>query len=166
MGGIGGIVGTNSENGTVKFAENTAKVEVTESGSGQVGGISGRNYGLMENLKNNGTVVGYIYPNNAMGVQKVGGIVGENYAEATVREAENFGVVSGDNLIGGIAGSNAGTLESVQNNGTEVTAKNFSAGGISGVNSGTITKGSNSAAVKANGSNVGGITGSNKMVGK
>ena len=166
MGGIGGIVGTNSENGTVKFAENTAKVEVTESGSGQVGGISGRNYGLMENLKNNGTVVGYIYPNNAMGVQKVGGIVGENYAEATVREAENFGVVSGDNLIGGIAGSNAGTLESVQNNGTEVTAKNFSAGGISGVNSGTITKGSNSAAVKANGSNVGGITGSNKNGGK
>ena len=165
-GDIGGISGINQSNGSIQNAENNGKVETLDGASSGIGGISGRNYGVIEKTKNMGNVIGHIYDTTSMGASKIGGIVGENYAAGIVRDSENIGIISGDNLVGGITGSNAGTLESVQNNGGAVTAKNFSAGGISGVNSGIITNGSNSAAVKAGGSNVGGITGYNKNGGK
>ena len=164
-GGIGGIVGTNSANGTIKKAENTGAVKTLDNGSGELGGISGRNYGAIETATNTGTIAGHLYNNNKAGTTKIGGIVGQNYAGATVKEAENFGTVSGYYDVGGIAGVNAGTLELVQNHQqAAVTAQLYEAGGISGVNSGTITQGANSAAVNT-GNFVGGIVGYNKTGG-
>ncbi|WP_455656537.1 filamentous hemagglutinin N-terminal domain-containing protein [Phascolarctobacterium sp.] len=166
-GGIGGIVGTNSANGTIKKAENTGAVKTLDNAGGELGGISGRNYGAIETATNTGNIAGHLYDDNKTGATKIGGIVGQNYADATVKAAENFGTVSGYYDVGGIAGVNAGTLESVQNHkDAAITAKLEAAGGISGTNSGTITKGSNSAAVKANNLYVGGIVGDNKNGGK
>ena len=166
-GGIGGIVGTNSANGTIKKAENTGAVKTLDNAGGELGGISGRNYGAIETATNTGNIAGHLYDDNKTGATKIGGIVGQNYADATVKEAENFGTVSGYYDVGGIAGVNAGTLESVQNHkDAAITAQLEAAGGISGTNSGTITKGSNSAAVKANNLYVGGIVGYNTNGGK
>ena len=162
MGNIGGVVGTNSKNGTIKFAENTAKVELTDSGGSSVGGISGSNYGLMENLKNSGTIVGYVYSDNTMGVSCVGGIVGENDSSGIVRNAENFGTVSGDNTIGGIAGSNEeGVLEEVKNLSGTVTSKGMSVGGVTGYNTGKIKDSCNNAVINCGTIYAGGIAGSN-----
>ncbi len=166
-GGIGGIVGTNSKNGTITNAENAGAVKTLDNAGGELGGISGRNYGAIETATNTGNIAGHLYDDNKAGTTKIGGIVGQNYADAKVKEAENFGTVSGYYDVGGIAGVNAGTLESVQNHkDAAITAKLEAAGGISGTNSGTITKGSNSAAVKANNLYVGGIVGYNTNGGK
>ncbi|MCC8159279.1 MAG: filamentous hemagglutinin N-terminal domain-containing protein [Phascolarctobacterium sp.] len=166
-GGIGGIVGTNSKNGTITNAENAGAVKTLDNAGGELGGISGRNYGAIETATNTGNIAGHLYDDNKAGTTKIGGIVGQNYADAKVKEAENFGTVSGYYDVGGIAGVNAGTLDSVQNHQqAAVTAKLEAAGGISGTNSGTITQGANSAAVKANNLYVGGIVGDNKNGGK
>ena len=162
MGNIGGIAGANNLNSVIQQAENTGRVEISDGGGSSAGGISGSNYGLMENLKNSGTIVGHVYSDNTMGVSCVGGIVGENDASGIVRNAENFGTVSGDNTIGGIAGSNEeGLLEQVRNLSGTVTSKGMSVGGVTGYNTGTIKNSFNNAAINCGTIYGGGIAGSN-----
>ena len=162
MGNIGGIAGANNLNGIIQQAENIGGVEISDGGGSSAGGISGSNYGLMENLKNSGTIVGHVYSDNTMGVSCVGGIVGENDASGIVRNAENFGTVSGDNTIGGIAGSNEeGVLEEVKNLSGTVTSKGMSVGGVTGYNTGTIKNSFNNAAINCGTIYGGGIAGSN-----
>ena len=162
-GGIGGIVGSNSANGTIKKAENTGAVKTLDNAGGELGGISGRNYGAIETATNSGTIAGHLYGDNRAGATKIGGIVGQNYADATVKEAENFGTVSGYYDVGGIAGINSGTLESVQNhNDAAINAQLESAGGIAGSNKngGKIDKAVNTGKVDGK-RYVGGISGDN-----
>ncbi|WP_455656540.1 GLUG motif-containing protein [Phascolarctobacterium sp.] len=162
MGNIGGITGSNNAGSSITGAENTGLVELKDGGGSSVGGISGSNYGLMENLKNSGTIVGHVYSDNTMGVSCVGGIVGENDASGIVRKAENYGEISGDNTIGGIAGSNEeGVLEEVKNLSGTVTSKGMSVGGVTGYNTGTIKNSFNNAAINCGTIYGGGIAGSN-----
>ena len=60
MGGIGGITGINSSGSSITGAENTGLVELKDGGGSEVGGISGDNDGLIENVKNSGNIKGHI----------------------------------------------------------------------------------------------------------
>lgn len=162
MGTIGGITGTNNANGTIIGAENTGNVTLNDSGGSKVGGISGGNYGRVEDVKNSGTIRGHIYENDNMGVSCVGGIVGENNKDAIIRNAENCGNISGDNTIGGIAGSNAqGLMENTRNISGKVFSKNMSIGGVTGNNTGAIKNSFNNAAIEGGTIYAGGVAGSN-----
>lgn len=166
MGNVGGITGANNAGSSITGAENTALVELKDGGGSEVGGISGDNYGVIENAKNSGTIKGHIYDNNIMGVSCVGGIVGENNTGGIVRNAENSGAVIGDSTVGGIAGGNDGTLEAVQNiaAGT-VTSNGMSVGGVTGYNTGVIKDSFNNATITGGAIYAGGIAGSNERTG-
>ena len=163
MGNIGGITGSNSAGSSITGAENTGLVELKDGGGSEVGGISGDNDGLIENVKNSGIIKGHIYGTNIMGVSCVGGIVGENNASGVVKNAENSGAVSGDSTVGGVAGSNEGRLEATRNiaSGT-VTANRMSVGGVTGYNTGTIKDSFNNAVVTGGTIYAGGVAGSNE----
>ena len=163
MGNIGGITGSNSAGSSITGAENTGLVELKDGGGSEVGGISGDNDGLIENVKNSGTIKGHIYGTNIMGVSCVGGIVGENNAGGVVKNAENSGAVSGDSTVGGVAGSNEGRLEATRNiaSGT-ITANRMSVGGVTGYNTGTIKDSFNNAVVTGGTIYAGGVAGSNE----
>ncbi|WP_301961888.1 GLUG motif-containing protein [uncultured Phascolarctobacterium sp.] len=162
MGNIGGITGSNSAGSSITGAENTGLVELKDGGGSEVGGISGDNDGLIENVKNSGIIKGHIYGTNIMGVSCVGGIVGENNAGGVVKNAENSGAVSGDSTVGGVAGSNEGRLEATRNiaAGT-ITANRMSVGGVTGYNTGTIKDSYNNAVINCGTIYAGGIAGSN-----
>ena len=163
MGNIGGITGSNSAGSSITGAENTGLVELKDGGGSEVGGISGDNDGLIENVKNSGIIKGHIYGTNIMGVSCVGGIVGENNAGGVVKNAENSGAVSGDSTVGGVAGSNEGRLEATRNiaAGT-ITANRMSVGGVTGYNTGTIKDSFNNAVVTGGTIYAGGVAGSNE----
>lgn len=141
---VGGIVGSNG-NGTVENCVNTGAV----SGFSKVGGIAGKNYGgTVENCVNTGAVgnTEQSSANNSTG--KVGGIVGNNSTEATVKDCRNSGAVTaaGDaSEVGGVVGINSGsTVENCDNSGAVINsgpaigggtgAKTGSMGGIVGTN--------------------------------
>lgn len=84
-GDIGGIVGRNNSNGIIIGAENMGKIEIEKSGGSGAGGIAGNNYGNIENVKNSGRIIGYIYTTNIMGVSEVGGIVGANAEGGSIK---------------------------------------------------------------------------------
>lgn len=163
MGGIGGITGINSSGSSITGAENTGLVELKDGGGSEVGGISGDNDGLIENVKNSGNIKGHIYSTNVMGVSCVGGIVGENNAGGVVKNAENSGTVIGDNTVGGVAGSNEGVLENAQNLAAgAVTADGMSVGGVTGYNTGSIKDSFNNASITGGTIYAGGVAGSNE----
>ena len=163
MGGIGGITGINSSGSSITGAENTGLVELKYGGGSEVGGISGDNDGLIENVKNSGNIKGHIYSTNVMGVSCVGGIVGENNAGGVVKNAENSGTVIGDNTVGGVAGSNEGVLEDTQNLAAgAVTADGMSVGGVTGYNTGSIKDSFNNASITGGTIYAGGVAGSNE----
>lgn len=144
----------------------------------QVGGIVGRNYGLIDNCTFSGTVGGD---------NEIGGIAGRNASTGEIRRCTSTAVVTGNHSVGGITGSNQGTLNNCTNQGDintysmEVTyeledltmenledinsTSNVSAhtdtGGIAGISDGKIYYCTNSGNVGYQhvGYNVGGIAG-------
>lgn len=126
-----------------------------------VGGIAGRNYGLIEYC----TFSGYVYSS----WQYAGGIVGNNYG--TVRYCANFGDVEGDQKIGGIAGgNNGGTIENCYNYYGYIYASDITrgyAGGIVGENdsNGTVNNCCSISYIESNNNLAycGGIAGSNDI---
>ena len=105
--------------------------EATLIGYAQIGGIVGRNLGLVELCGNTGAITG------EMGY--VGGIVGDN--KSTVRNCWNTGNIQVDlNYVGGITGANnssgtdgtAALTENCWSTGTVVSFGRTSAGGIVG----------------------------------
>ena len=161
-GDIGGIVGRNNSNGIIIGAENTGKIEIEKSGSSGAGGIAGNNYGNIENVKNSGRIIGYIYTTNIMGVSEVGGIVGANAEGGSIKNAENTGTISGDNTIGGIAGSNRGAIDAAMNTAGSVTSRGMSTGGVTGYNEGSIKDSFNNASIICGTIYAGGVAGSNE----
>ena len=97
------------------------------SGQSQTGGISGYNYGTIENCYVTGSV---------SGVSTVGGLVGLNgntsgTEPGTIRNCYNTADVTGLDYVAGIAGSNNSLVEYCYNTGTvEVTGTMSSGGGI------------------------------------
>lgn len=98
-----------------------------------VGGIAGRNNGIVEYC----SFSGYVYGSQ----QYIGGIVGDNHG-GTVRYCYNLGDVEFDNIGGGVIGRNSGgTVENCYNRGY-VCSRNLVrgyAGGVIGENTGNST---------------------------
>ena len=119
------VVGINY--GTVSGCFN----EATLIGDGQIGGIVGRNLGLVELCGNTGAITG--------GMTSIGGIVGDN--KSTVRNCWNTGNIQADyNYVGGITGANdsngtdstAAVTENCWSTGTVVSYGRTTVGGIVG----------------------------------
>ena len=154
-GTAGGIAGTNT--GTIGAMEGTfvtAESAVTSDGNATaIGGVVGKN-------ENSGKVylANSLGVTNGEGVDKVGGIAGDN--SGTMYSLYNESVVTGKDNVGGVAGTNSGEIENAVNT-TGITATGDYAGGLAGVNSGTIDSGRNTGTINGT-NNVGGMVGKNE----
>lgn len=171
---VGGIVGWNAPDGTVK--ENISYANITAGGS-YVGGVAGRNSGSIE--------VGADIHDKARNIdgrsgEGIGGIVGINEASGSVKVAGKISrkenelvavgsqvTIRGKEKVGGIVGINEGTLG--ETTGTYLTCKaklvratKGIVGGIVGTTSGTIQYARNrSENVSADSGTAGGIVAEN-----
>ena len=161
---VGGIVGANKKEGTIRNVYFSGTVKGEES----VGGIAGGQNagGIIENAYNKGEIIGY---------RTVGGIVGTNLGGVrssdsslfgTVRNTYNSGTVSASDLYsGGIAGKNAGNIENVYSDANASISGKSYVGGIVGRNytddtyTGEIVNAYNAGSVSGTGNYIGGIVG-------
>ena len=148
---------------------------------GEVGGLAGRNLGMINNAYVTGTVTakardfvgGLVGTNNGTisnayatgavsGVGKVGGLVGINTGYSVLRNVYATGTVKGGNSVGGLVGfsSNHGAISNAYATGAVTGAR--AVGGLVGVISGRDTTLSNvyaTGTVTGSNSNVGGLVG-------
>lgn len=120
--------------GLIRNVANKAAVK----GNSSVGGITSTNYGTVEFVSNSGSIT-------ATNGGSVGGIAssnGDGNKTGIIKYAENTGAVIGWGNLGGIAGVNnsKGTIENAVNQGSVTSNVDDSTGfgGISGINKGTI----------------------------
>ena len=131
-------------------------------GQNCIGGVVGRNDGLVTDCYNTGRVIGYVasqsgniiggvvgYNNRGTvtscynagrpsGYSVIGGVVGRNET-GTVQNCYNTGYVKGVNNIGGVVGfnSDSGSVKNCYNCGTVSKSEEYG-GGVVGRNSGTV----------------------------
>ena len=144
--GVGGVIGVNTETGTLRAADDSAQGDVIAADSGltvrggsKVGGIAGINRGTL------GGVSGSCLTSQAAEVRAESGLAGgiagaQEGAAACLRFAKNLGrVTANTGAAGGIVGiSSAGsTVENCYGDGS-VTSSDGYAGGIAGENLGRI----------------------------
>lgn len=150
---VGGLVGTNTKDGTIK--DSTTESAVTSKGNvgASMGGIAGENNGNITNVDSLGVTSGlYIKTNGTIDStsNNVGGIVGTN--TGTINSAYNESIVTGQDNVGGIAGTNTGTIKDVSN-ASSVTGnaksneKSEYVAGLVGYNTGSITDGRNNGTI-------------------
>ena len=184
-GGLGGVVGVNTEKGNVQYVDSLGVTNGGATGSSNIGGIIGTNNGNMYSGYNESIVSGN---------DNVGGIIGENKSGKTVSNVVNATSVTGatkgndiSEYVGGLVGVNSGSVTNGRNNGTitgikyvggmvgsneaVATLKNLVndssaaitgeqyVGGIAGDNAGTITTGNEETDETVNLINRGTITG-------
>ena len=94
---VGGLIGFNSNSGSITECFSTANV----SGANEIGGLIGVNFGKITNCYSNGSVSG-----NEM----VGGLLGHGYNSYTIINCYSTGQVSGTESIGGLVGENLNSL--------------------------------------------------------
>ena len=142
-----GLFGYIHDNGQVKAVTLTNS---TITGYDCVGGIAGRNYGIITGCVNNALVSGY---------EDVGGIAG--YNSGTVEMCGNTNKINSRGNSGGIVGRNSDMIRNCYNTG-DVHTDIYSAGGIVGYNnSGTAEYCWSTGAVTPDDENNGGIAGKN-----
>ena len=144
--GVGGVIGVNTETGTLRAADDSAQGDVIAADSGltvrggsKVGGIAGINRGTL------GGVSGSCLTSQAAEVRAESGLAGgiagaQEGAAACLRFAKNLGrVTANTGAAGGIVGigSAGSTVEHCVGNGS-VTSSDGYAGGIAGENLGRI----------------------------
>ncbi len=96
------------------------------SGSDEIGGLVGRNYGNVTNSKSSAI---------ASGNSNIGGLIGTN--RGTITDCYSTGNSSGTDLVGGFAGNNlGGTITNCYSTGNASGTTNV--GGFAGDNTGTI----------------------------
>lgn len=169
-GGLGGVVGVNTEKGNVQYVDSLGVTNGGATGSSNIGGIIGTNNGNMYSGYNESIV---------SGANNVGGIIGENdgginytveedrtvtWSKGTVENVVNAtGVTGTGNNVGGLLGTNIGSVENGRNNGT--IAGNEYVGGLVGDNASknsVLTNLVNDSSADITGERyVGGIAGSN-----
>ena len=140
-----GLFGYTGEQSVIRGVS----VSGTVKGTYSVGGVVGRNDGIVENCRNS-----CVISNTA---NYVGGVVGFN--GGTVRSSYNDGAVSGGAHVGGVTGYNYGSnsrVENCYNKGTVNGAVDV--GGIAGANEGAIVN-SYSVGTVSGSVYVGGISG-------
>lgn len=164
-GGLGGVVGVNTEKGNVQYVDSLGVTNGGATGSSNIGGIIGTNNGNMYSGYNESIV---------SGANNVGGIIGENEGKyendkwngGTVANVVNAtGVTGTGNNVGGLVGVNSGSVTNGRNNGTITGVKYV--GGMVGSNEAgaTLTNLVNDSSAEILGVNyVGGIAGNNSGV--
>lgn len=165
-GGLGGVVGLNTEKGNVQYVDSLGVTNGGATNSSNIGGIIGTNKGNMYSGYNESIV---------SGKDNVGGIIGENEGKyendkwngGTVANVVNAtGVTGTGNNVGGLLGTNIGSVENGRNNGT-ITGNEY-VGGLVGNNASensVLTNLVNDSSAEILGVNyVGGIAGSNSGV--
>ena len=144
---VGGIVGISDTNGMISNVSYTGKVDATGY---DIGGIAGRNDGIIKN----GTVSASL-----SGTDIIGGITGYASSTGEISTSRYSGNITATGYdIAGIAGYNGGIItKSVSKgniSGTEII------GGVAGYNSGNITDTYSGGVVNGN-STIGGFAGTN-----
>lgn len=160
-GGAAGIFYTN--NGQINYADIINKGTVI-GGDGATGGLFGTNSGAITNstLTNSGIVTGG---------GTVGGLIGENSGDISTSSLKNEAdaIVIGINNVGGLIGINTGTIKGGRDDYNSYYKYQIYNNGV--INVGTWTDGNNDGVVdtgeitSANGSNIGGLIGSNEQKG-
>lgn len=177
-GGLGGVVGVNTEKGNVQYVDSLGVTNGGATGSSNIGGIIGTNNGNMysgynESIVSGANNVGGIIGTNAEGkkvenvvnatgvegVDNVGGLVGVN--SGSITSGRNNGTITGVKYVGGMVGSNAqgATLKNLVNDSSAAITGEQYVGGIAGDNAGTITTGNEETDETVNLINRGTITG-------
>ena len=177
-GGLGGVVGVNTEKGNVQYVDSLGVTNGGATGSSNIGGIIGTNNGNMysgynESIVSGANNVGGIIGTNAEGkkvenvvnatgvegVDNVGGLVGVN--SGSITSGRNNGTITGVKYVGGMVGSNAqcATLKNLVNDSSAAITGEQYVGGIAGDNAGTITTGNEETDENVNLINRGTITG-------
>ena len=144
--GSGGLVGNNF--GSIINSRAAGDV----SGEGALGGLAGQNFASIINSYAQGNVSG-------MQSNNVGGLVGDNYADASIINSYAIGNVTGmKSYIGGLSGGNRGSIINSYATGDASGGNSgLRVGSLVGDNRGPIT---NSYAIgKASGIQVGGLVG-------
>ena len=152
-----GFVGYLESGGAIQNLTLDENCSVT--GSDNVGGICGDNYGTIKNCYNSASVsgsrmyVGGICGSSTYGTitncgnggavtsssDYVGGVSGYNQINSTIKNCYNTGTVSSSyDYVGGICGLNRSTIESCYNTGS--VSGRSDVGGVCGLNRSTITK--------------------------
>ena len=153
-GGLGGVVGVNTEKGNVQYVDSLGVTNGGATNSSNIGGIIGTNKGNMYSGYNESIV---------SGADNVGGIIGTNAEGKKVENVVNATGVEGDDNVGGLVGVNSGSVTNGRNNG-EITGVN-NVGGLVGNNASknsTLTNLVNDSSAEIFGvNNVGGIAGYN-----
>ncbi|MCL2101532.1 MAG: hypothetical protein FWH22_07455 [Fibromonadales bacterium] len=151
-----GLFGSIESNGSVK---NVGVVASYIKGRSGVGGVTGVNYGIVENC---------YFAGMASGATSIGGVVGENKESGIVKNSYSSGMVSGTGdaqirSIGGVVGYNdGGTIESCYFTGTAEGGEQV--GGVVGGSYGTIESSYSTGTVSGTNS-VGGVVGRNTYAG-
>lgn len=153
-GGLGGVVGVNTEKGNVQYVDSLGVTNGGATGSSNIGGIIGTNNGNMYSGYNESIV---------SGANNVGGIIGTNAEGKKVENVVNATGVEGDDNVGGLVGVNSGNVTNGRNNGT-ITGNEY-VGGLVGNNASknsVLTNLVNDSSASITGVKyVGGIAGSN-----
>lgn len=154
-----GFVGYLGSGGAIQNLTLDKSCSVT--GSENVGGICGENYGTIKNCYNSASVsgsrmyVGGVCGSSTSGTitncgnggavtsssDYVGGVCGYSYKNSTIKNCYNTGTVSSSyDYVGGICGLNRSTIESCYNTGS--VSGRSDVGGVCGINykNSTITK--------------------------
>lgn len=111
-------------------------------------GLFGYNYGIIENVKINGSITSTI--------SYVGGITG--YNNGSIINCHNSTYIKGYTILGGIAGANNQIIEKCSNNG-EIYGTRGGTGGIQGQGGGTIKECLNLGYIHGDVMSAGGISG-------
>jgi hypothetical protein len=99
-GNVGGLVGSNSREGSITMSYSTA----TATGDRFVGGLAGGNWGSIASSYSTGSVSGN---DDLGGLEGGGGLVGVNVG-GLIKSSYSAGSVSGDSRVGGLVGYNRG----------------------------------------------------------
>jgi len=131
---VGGLVGQNSSNAIIKRSYVTGEV----IGSFTVGGLSGINFGLIEDSYTTGKVTGTREDDT-----RVGGLVAENSSNGIIKRSHATGEITGLYLVGGLSGINFGLIEESYATGkvTGTRAEETRVGGLVGENGHDIDEG-------------------------
>ena len=102
LGRVGGLVGSNiGANGHII---NSYAIANVEGSNNSVGGLIGSNNGI------SGSVVSSYATGKVVGVNVVGGLVGNNERNYTIRDSYSFADVRGNFSVGGLAGVHVGHI--------------------------------------------------------
>ncbi len=144
-----GLVGSLDRDGTIKNL--TLENVFVEGDLNGIGGLVGKNDGLVANCECTGVVTGDEY---------VGGLVGRNY-QGHVSNCSSTATVTGNNYVGGIVGSNSISGYISNCSSTATVTGDSRVGGVVGRSSGDVINGHSNATVSGDEFRIGGIVGWN-----